>query len=305
MHKNFIKALLLGSTLTLGLYATASMAQGRFDDVEIKTEQLRDNVYVLFGAGGNIGVSAGADGVFVIDDQFAELSERIVAAIREFSDEPIRFLVNTHWHGDHSGGNENFATDHDTLIFAHDNVRVRLEQGLDRGDGRVTPPAPEAALPVVTFSETNTFHLNGEAVRAIHIEHAHTDGDAIVHFTGSNVIHMGDTFFNGFYPFIDIQSGGNVSGVIKAADTALALAGSETKIIPGHGPVSNIDDLRAYRDMLVDVRDKVAGMVKQGKSLDDIKAAGVSAAYDEKWGGGFINPERFVTAIYESLHTAH
>lgn len=291
--------------MLLSATSLAASAQGRFDNVEIKTEKLNDHVYALFGAGGNIGLSVGDDGIFVVDDQFDELNEKIVKAIRDISDQPIEFLVNTHWHGDHTGGNEAFATKHDTLIFAHDNVRKRMSQSNDRGDGRVTPPSPKEALPVVTFSETNSFHLNGEAVKAIHIAHAHTDGDAIVHFTKSNIIHMGDTYFNGGFPYIDTTSGGSVYGVIKAAKTALTLADDKTQIIPGHGPMATKVDLQKYHDMLVDVTSRVEDLVKDGKSLDDIKAAGVSRKYDKDLGQGFIKPDFLATTIYESIKNKH
>lgn len=291
--------------MLLGATSLSATAQGRFDGVEIKTEKVGDHIYALFGAGGNIGVSAGDDGVFVIDDQFDELNEKIVAAIRDISDKPIKFLVNTHWHGDHSGGNEAFATKQNTLIFAHDNVRKRMTQSHDRGDGRVISPSPEDALPVITFSETNTFHLNGEAVKAIHIAHAHTDGDAIVHFTKSNVIHMGDTYFNGGFPYIDVETGGNVYGVIEAADKALALADDETRIIPGHGPMATKADLQAYRDMLAVIVGRVEQLVKDGKSLDEIKSAGVSKEYDKELGENFIKPDFLATTIYESIQNRH
>lgn len=290
--------------MLLGATSLSASAQGRFDSVEIKTEQVADNIYTLFGAGGNIGVSAGEDGVFVIDDQFDELNDKIIAAIREISDKPIRFLVNTHWHGDHSGGNEAFATKQNTLIFAHDNVRKRMSQSNERG-GRVTPPSPEAALPVITFSENNTFHLNGEAVKAIHIAHAHTDGDAIVHFTGSNVIHMGDTYFKSGFPFIDTASGGNVYGVIEAARKALGLANDDTRIIPGHGAMATKADLQGYLDMLIKITGRVEALVKEGKSLDEIKSAGVSAEYDKELGQGFIKPDFLATTIYESIQNRH
>ncbi|MFZ5610142.1 MAG: MBL fold metallo-hydrolase [Pseudomonadota bacterium] len=297
-----LRAAAAGAMMAL-LAVVPSHAQRDFSTVQVEARQLAPNIHVLFGAGGNIGVSSGPDGVFVIDDQFAELSPRIVAAIRTFSDGPIRFLVNTHWHYDHTGGNENFAAQHDTLIFAHDNVRARLATGLDRGGGQVTPPAPEAALPVVTFSETTTFHLNGEAVRAIHVPHAHTDGDALIHFTGSNVIHMGDIFFNGRYPYIDVQSGGHVDGVLAAVDKGLELADENSRIIPGHGPLADKAALKAYRAMLADVRNKVAGEIAAGKSLAEIQKAGLTATYDATWDApdAFVHGDRLVASIHASL----
>jgi glyoxylase-like metal-dependent hydrolase (beta-lactamase superfamily II) len=256
---------------------------------------------MLVGSGGNLGLSSGPDGVFLIDDQYAPLTERIVAAIRSVSDGPIRFVLNTHWHGDHTGGNENFGKA-GALLVAHDNVRARMsvDQFMARVN-RTVPASPAGALPVVTFTQAVTFHLNGDELHAFHVPHAHTDGDAIIRFRRANVIHMGDTFFNGNYPFIDLSSGGNVNGVITAADTALALADDATRIIPGHGRLATKSDLRAYRDVLVAVRDRVRGGIAAGQSLDQIKAAGLTKEWDDVWGRGFIRPEQFVEAVYRSL----
>jgi glyoxylase-like metal-dependent hydrolase (beta-lactamase superfamily II) len=239
--------------------------------------------------------------VFVIDDQFAPLTEKIVAAIRGFSDRPIRFVVNTHWHFDHVGGNENLGK-MGALIVAHDNVRERMsvEQVME-ALGQTVPASPGEALPVVTFSEAVTFHLNGDELNVFHIPHAHTDGDAIIHFRTANVMHMGDTFFNGLYPFIDLGSGGNVRGMIAAADAALAAADANTKIIPGHGPLASRADLERYRSVLVTARDRVAAAIASGRTLDQVKAARLMAEYDEAWGGAFINPEQFLEFVYQSL----
>lgn len=288
---------LIASVLLTG---TAN-AQNNFDDVTIQTTRLTDTVYMLVGAGGNIGVSAGDDGVFIIDDQFAPLTEKIMAAIGEISDKPVKFVINTHWHGDHSGGNENFGKA-GSIIMAHDNVHQRMstDQYIASFD-REIPAAPKAAQPVVSFNDELALHLNGESVRAHHVSHAHTDGDSIIHFPESNVIHMGDTFFKGNYPFIDISSGGNINGIITAAATAIELADENTQIIPGHGPLSNKADLQAYRDMLVIVRDRVNALIKAGRSLEETIAAAPTASLDEQWGQGFINAESMVTFAYESL----
>ncbi len=286
--------------LGLGLATTGARAQGA-QDVQIQTIEVAPGVYMLMGQGGNIGVSAGADGVFVVDDQFAPLTEKITAAIRGFSDAPIRFVINTHWHGDHTGGNENLGAA-GALIVAHDNVRKRMsvEQFLEAFDRRV-PPSPEGALPVVTFSEAVTFHLNDDEIHAFHIEQAHTDGDAIIHFKAANVIHMGDTYFNGLYPFIDVSSGGSIAGMIKAADTALGIIDDNSKIIPGHGALSNRSELKAYRDMLAGVRDAVAAEIAKGRAVEAVVAAKPTARFDAKWGGGFLNPEAFTRIVFSDL----
>jgi glyoxylase-like metal-dependent hydrolase (beta-lactamase superfamily II) len=281
----------------------ARVLSAQEDTTRIETVSVAPGLFMLVGRGGNIGVSAGDDGVFLVDDQYAPLSGRIVDAVRKLSPRPIRFIVNTHWHGDHTGGNENFGKE-GVVIVAHDNVRQRMsvEQFLVRFNTRV-PASPKAALPVVTFGELVTFHLNGETIHAIHVKNAHTDGDAVVHFQRANALHMGDTFFNGMYPFIDLGSGGSIDGVISAATTALGYANDQTKIIPGHGPLATKGDLLAYRDMLVAAREKIrAAMV--GKTLAQVLAANPTASWDAKWGGGFMKPADFVSAVFESLSAA-
>jgi glyoxylase-like metal-dependent hydrolase (beta-lactamase superfamily II) len=294
--KSHVIAFLAGLAL-----AAPALAQQDYSKVEIKTTQLSDTTYMMVGAGGNLGLSVGEDAVFLVDDQFAELSPKIAAAIAKITPKPLRFVMNTHWHFDHTGGNENFGKA-GALIVAHDNVRKRMstEQFLEFMKMKI-PAAPKDALPVITFAGSVTFHLNGDEMRAIHVPRAHTDGDAIVHFVKSDVIHMGDTFFNGMYPFIDTSSGGTVEGVIAAADVALGIAGDKTKIIPGHGPLTDKAGLKAYRDMLATISGRVKQMISEGKKLEDITASNVSADFDDKWGKGFIPPNKFAEMIAMNL----
>ena len=293
----------LGVWATLvALAALPAAAQQDYSKVEVRTLQVAPSVYMITGAGGNIGLSVGDDAVFVIDDQFAELSERIRAAITAVSPKPVRFVLNTHWHFDHVGGNENFGKA-GALIVAHDNVRRRMssEQFIESLRMKV-PPSPAVALPVVTFAGAVTFHLNGEEIRAIHVPDAHTDGDAIVHFVRSDVVHMGDVYFNGFYPFIDTSSGGSVDGVVAAADKILAMITDKTKVIPGHGPLSNKSELKAYRDMLATVAGRVRQKLRDGGKIEEITAdASITADFDPKWGSGFIPPNKFREMVAMNL----
>lgn len=283
------------------LAALPAFGQQDFSKVEVKTHKLNDTTYMLVGAGGNLGLSVGEDAVFVIDDQFAPMAPKILAAIAAITPKPVKFLVNTHWHGDHTGGNEAFGKG-GTTIVAHDNVRKRMnsEQTIEFFKSTV-PPSPRGALPIITFSADTTFHINGDEIRALHVPRAHTDGDAIVHFVKGDVIHMGDTYFNGMYPFIDTSSGGTVDGVIAAADRALALAGDKTQIIPGHGPLASKADLKAYRDMLSTVSQRIKQMLREGKKLEEITASNVTADFDEKWGKGFIKANKFAEMVAMNL----
>jgi glyoxylase-like metal-dependent hydrolase (beta-lactamase superfamily II) len=282
------------------LAASVVSAQQDFEKVEIGTQHVVGGIYMLDGAGGNIGVSTGDDGVFLIDDQFAPLTEKIRGAVREISDKPIRFVLNTHWHFDHTGGNENLGKA-GAVILAHDNVRRRMsvDQLIEIIDTEV-PASPPAALPVVTFNDTVTLHINGDTVRVLHVPNAHTDGDALVHFQKANVLHMGDVFFSGMYPFIDVGAGGSLDGMIEACGVALELANDETLMIPGHGPLSSRGDLIAYRNMLKGVRDVMAPLVRMGKSLEQIREADALAPFNEMWGKGF-SPDLFLEAVYRDL----
>ena len=288
---------LLAPAALAAAFLAPAFAQQDFSRVEIKTTRLSATTYMMEGSGGNLGLSIGEDAVFVIDDQYAPLTEKINAAIAKLTAKPVKFILNTHWHFDHTGGNENFAKT-GAIIVAHENVRKRMdsEQFIEFLRMNI-PPASKASLPVVTFAGSVTFHLNGDEMRAIHVPRAHTDGDAIVHFVKSDVIHMGDTYFNGFYPFIDTSSGGTVGGVIAACDRVLAIAGDKTQIIPGHGPLSNKAELKDYRDMLAAISGRIEKMISEGRKIEEITAANVSADFDAKWGKGFIAPAKFAEMI--------
>jgi glyoxylase-like metal-dependent hydrolase (beta-lactamase superfamily II) len=273
-------------------------AQDDWDAVEVQVVSVADGVHMLVGRGGNIGVSVGEDGTFLVDDQFAPLTDKILAAVRTISPDPVRFIVNTHFHGDHTGGNENLGKQ-GSIIVAHDNVRKRMstEQVREILRQDTTPASPPDALPKITFADGVTFHWNGDTIRVFHVDPAHTDGDSIIHFTNANVFHMGDTFFRGRYPFIDVDFGGRVDGVIAAADRVLSMAQPTTKLIPGHGELATPEDLRRYRDMLSDIRDRVQALIDEGKSIDEVVAAKPAAQYDAEFG----EDERFVRSVFYSL----
>jgi len=261
-----------------------------FDNVTITTTKLSDNVYMLVGAGGNIGVSVGDDGVFVIDDQFAPLTTKIEAAIKTLSDKQIQFLVNTHYHGDHTGGNENMKK-LGTTIIAHDNVRKRLED------------KPKDALPVITFNDELSLHINGEKISVFHVEHAHTDGDALLYFTKSNVLHTGDVYFNKRYPYIDLNSGGSVNGYIEAVKKGLSAINDDTKIIPGHGELSTKAEYQFFFEMLETLKDNVLSEIKKGKTEDEVAAnSEITKVYDDLgYSWNFISSEKIRRTFYLSL----
>ena len=287
--------------LSILISSDAQAQEDRYAGVEIKTHQVAPGIYMLVGEGGNIGVSTGADGVFMIDDQFAPLTDRITAAVAALSDQPIRFLVNTHWHYDHTGGNENLGNQ-GVLIVAHDNVYARMSKDTEiAAFNNVVPAAPEAALPVITFNDNVTFRLNGEEIRSVHYRHSHTDGDSVIQFVKANVIHTGDIWFNGFYPFIDVSSGGSIDGVISSIRTLINLADDDTRIIPGHGPLGDKQGMQDYLVMLEAVRDRMNKLIAEGNSLEQIMELSPNADYDAAMGKGFINPEQFLRILYSDL----
>ncbi|MEH6537142.1 MAG: MBL fold metallo-hydrolase [Psychroserpens sp.] len=289
----------ISKSILIAFFIFGSFANAqRFDNVKIETIKVSDHVYMLLGAGGNIGVSIGDDGVFVIDDQFAPLTEKINAAIKALSDKDITFLVNTHFHGDHTGGNENMQKLGATII-AHDNVRQRLETTPKR-DGSMKV---KAALPIITFNDQMSLYVNGEKIGVFHVEHAHTDGDALLYFTESNVLHTGDTYFKSRYPYIDLKSGGSVNGYIEAVKLGLQLVDDNTKIIPGHGSLSNKAEYALFLKMLEDLKMAVLVEIKAGKSEDEVaKNESITKTYDDlNYGTGFINSEKIRRAFYLSL----
>ncbi len=285
----------------LGASSVAAAQQRDWSKVQIESTPLRMGTHLLEGAGGNIVASVGKDGTFIIDDQYAPLNDKIRAALKAIDDQPVRFVINTHWHGDHTGGNEAFGSS-GAVIVAHDNVRKRM--GTQQFSADMKPrsePSPEAALPVVTFAEGVTLHLNGDTVRVVHVADAHTDGDALVKFERANVLHMGDTFFHGSYPFIDNASGGDIDGVLAAVDKGLELADADTIVIPGHGERTDRAGLAAYGVLFRGYRDRIAAMKAEGKTLAEVLAAEPTAATDAAMGQGFIKPEQLVRSIYETL----
>ncbi len=281
--------------------STASGQDQEFDKVKIKIVKAAENVHMLMGSGGNIGVCTGDDGVFLVDDQFAPLTEKIKAAIGKISNKDIRFLINTHWHFDHVGGNENIG-EAGAVIIAHENVRNRMstDQFIDFFQKQI-PASPKIALPIITFTQDITFHLNEDEIHVFHVKNAHTDGDAIVYFQNSNVIHTGDIYFASLYPFIDTGSHGSVNGVIDAARYVLSIIDDDTKVIPGHGHLSNKAELSEYVDMLINLRDKISKPISEGKTLNEIQAEKPTQEYDEKWGHGFLSPDQFVQILYNDL----
>lgn len=294
-----MKRAVLAALLLCGFSA---VAQEDWSKVEIKVHRVAGNVYMLEGAGGNIGVSVGDDGIVIVDDQFAPLAEKIRAALKSITDKPVRFVINTHYHGDHTGGNAPFQET--APVIAHDNVRKRLEEGVQGGNGASisfeSKPVEKAALPILTFGQDMTIHLNGEDIRALHIPAGHTDGDAVIFFPKSNVVHMGDDFVRYGFPFIDINSGGSVRGLIKAVDELISKLPADVKIIPGHGQISTIDDMKAYAAMMKDTLAVVEQQMKAGKTLDQIKQAKVLEKW-QKFSGDFVNTDAWIETIYNDL----
>jgi cyclase len=296
---NVVKSILTLSALILIGYALAQ-APVDYSKVQIETVKLTPNFYVLNGQGGAIGVLTGPDGVLMVDSQFAPLTDKIVAAIKQVSNAPIKFLINTHVHGDHTGGNENLGK-MGVTILAREELRERLAHPAPGANGAPGTPAPAAALPVITYDSPLTIHMDGENVQAIPIPKAHTDGDTLVYFPNANVIMIGDYFRSLGYPNIDRANGGSLPGMLAGIDTAIKLCNAQTKVVPGHGAIVDRNGLIAHRDMIIAIRDKIAPMVSQGKTLQEVIAAKPTADYDAKVPGVGTTGERFIGQVYAEL----
>lgn len=292
-HQTTARAFLL----VLVYAALPASAQQDFSAVEIKATHVAGRVHMLEGRGGNIGVSVGDDGVLIVDDQFAPLAAKIRAALKTLGDDKPAFILNTHWHGDHTGGNVEFGPD--GHIIAHTNVRKRLSEK-QTVRGREVGPSPEEALPVITFDDSLSIHFNDEEIRVVHYPHCHTDGDSVVYFTASNVVHMGDLFFAGRFPFVDLDSGGDPLRLAESIAQILERLPDDAKLIPGHGPLSTKDDLRTYHGMLVETTSIVRDRIAAGKSFDEIKKEGLPEKWAD-WGTGFINTDRWLETLYTRL----
>jgi cyclase len=287
--------------IALNLFSFGKVLHAQ-DEVKIEAISVAENIYMLTGQGGNIGLFLGSDGSFVIDDQYAPLTDKILAAIKAVGGDTPKFLINTHFHGDHTGGNENIGKS-GTLIVAHDNVRTRLENGsFIQAFGMKSTAANKVALPIITFSEEMHFHINEESVHAIHLPAAHTDGDSIIHFKKANVVHAGDVFFNGFYPFIDVAHGGTLKGTIAAVDAILQITDANSKIIPGHGPLGNKDQLQDYRDMLNTVYTRLLKLKNEGVSAEDAIIHEPLEDLEARWGGGIFTGDKWIGIIYPGVY---
>jgi len=297
----FRRAMVAAVAAPVLLVVAPSLALGQnFDTVQVTSTKVAGNVHMLVGAGGNIGLMAGDDAAFVVDDQFAPLTPKILAAIKAITPQPVRFVMNTHWHFDHTGGNENMGQA-GALIFAHENVRKRMstEQFIEALN-RKQPASPRGALPVITFNDTVSFHLNGDSIVVFHVAPAHTDGDAMVMFTKANVVHTGDVFVSAGFPFVDRSSGGTINGIISATERLLTVTNADTKIIPGHGPLADRARVKAYHDMLVVMRDRMKKEIAAKHTVDQVLASKITAEYDKDWA---TNRERFLRILYQELST--
>ncbi len=275
----------------------AALGQDPFADVQIKSTHVAGKVYMLEGRGGNIGVSVGEDGLLIIDDQFAPLAEKIRAALGELSQGKLRFVLNTHWHGDHTGGNVAFGPE--APIISHTNVRKRLSTRQTLF-GRTYEPLPKEGLPVITFDDSLSIHFNGEEIKARHYPNAHTDGDIVIQFVESGVVHLGDLFFNGTFPFVDLDHGGDVEGLTRHIEAILGGLPENVRIIPGHGPLAGVAELKAYHHMLTETTGVVRAAMAAGKALEDIKADGLGEEW-MRWGEGFIKTDVWIETIHRSL----
>jgi glyoxylase-like metal-dependent hydrolase (beta-lactamase superfamily II) len=289
------------ATAVLSWFAAGALAQAPdYTKVEYRNEKLTDNLFVLFGGGGNIAVLTGPDGSLVVDSDVPEMSAKMRAAVSLVSDRPARFLVNTHYHFDHAGGNPTLGRGN-VVIVAQENVRQRLsgKQTLKQDGIDLTfDPTPREGLPLVTFEDGLQFHVNGEDVSVVHVAHAHTDGDAFVFFEKANVLHTGDLMMSVGYPIVDAGNGGSLDGLIAGHERILKLCNDKTRVIPGHGPVVGKADLQAYHDMLVTVRKRITDLVRKGRTLEQVLAASPTQEYDERWGKGFVQPQLFVQRIF-------
>lgn len=292
------KHLLLFALVVIIPAAAHTHAQD-FSKVEIKVTKIAGNVYMLQGSGGNIGVSVGPDGILIVDDQFAPLADKIKAALKTLGDGKLKFVLNTHYHGDHTDGNAVFGQD--ALIIAQTNVRKRLStEQVSKFFKRTTPPSPKQALPVVTFDQSVSVFFNGEEIKVIHFPHGHTDGDSVIFFHSSNVVHMGDDFFAGRFPVVDLEAGGDIEGLAKNVGDIVSRLPADVKIIPGHGPLSGVEDLKQYHRMLVETTDIVRKKMKAGKTLEQIKGEGLPEEW-KSWGSGYIKTDVWLELIYQSL----
>jgi len=287
---------LVAGVLLLGV--APSLRAQNFDTIQVRSVLVAGSVHMLQGAGGNIGLVVGNDAVFVVDDQFAPLTPKVLAAIKAITPDPVKFVLNTHWHFDHTGGNENMGKA-GALIFAHENVRRRMSTGqLIEALNRTEPASPHGALPVVTFTDTVTFHLNGDSIVVFHVAPAHTDGDAIVYFTKANVVHTGDVFVSAGFPFVDLSSGGSIDGIIRAAERIMVTTNAQTKIIPGHGPLTDRARVKEYHDMLYVLRDRMRKEIAAKHTIEQVLASKITAEYDAAWPA---NRERFLRILYQEL----
>jgi cyclase len=293
--KNFLSIL---AAFILCVCAAPAYAQD-WSKVEIKVTKVAGSVYMLEGAGGNIGVSVGPDGILIVDDQFAPLADKIKAALKTLGDGKLKFVLNTHYHGDHTDGNVVFG--HDAPIIAQTNVRKRLStEQVSKFFNRTTPASPKEALPVITFDQSVSVFFNGEEIKVIHYPHGHTDGDSVIFFTGSNVVHMGDDFFNGRFPVVDLEAGGDVEGLTKNVGDIISKLPPGVKVIPGHGPLSDVEGLKSFHRMLTETTDIVRKRMAAGKTLEQMKAEGLPDEW-KSWGSGYIKTDRWIELIYNSL----